>query len=101
MHDAAASRNDHDLCESARPIGGKRPHSFVVVNLGRPTHGVAEIESALERLGIQVDVIESGQRPACNAAVFRIPEQRVAAVMLALMMGGFVDVTAYEANDAL
>ena len=83
------------------PIREKRPQSFVVVNLDRATHGVAEIESALAHLGIPVDVIESGRRPAWNAAVLRIPEQRVAEAMLALMMRGFADVTAYEANDAL
>ena len=74
--------------------------SFIVVNLDRASKDAAEIESILEPLGISLEVVESGRQMRFNTAVvLRVPEQRVADVMLALEMKGFADVMAYESNE--
>ena len=75
--------------------------SFIVVNLDRVNKDAAEIESVLEPLGIPVEVVESGRQMRFNTAVvLRVPEQRVAEVMLALEMKGFADVMAYQSGEA-
>lgn len=79
----------------------KQTGSFVVVNLDRAKHGLAEIQVVLESLDIPVEIVESGRQLRWNtAAVLRIPEHRVADAMLALGMRGYGDVMAYQSNDA-
>jgi len=74
--------------------------SFIVVNLDRASKDAAAIESALEPLGIPVEVVESGrQMRFSTAVVLRVPEQRVTEVMLALEMKGFADVMAYQSGE--
>jgi hypothetical protein len=75
--------------------------SFVVVSLDQIKQGVAEIQSVLESLGIDVEVVESGRRLRWNAAVvLRIPERRIPEAMLALGMKGFSDVMAYQSGES-
>jgi hypothetical protein len=79
-----------------------RMGSLVVVNLDRINHGVAKIESILEPLGIPVEVVESGRQLRWNTAVvLRVPEHRIADVMLALEVKGFADVIAYQSETEL
>jgi hypothetical protein len=78
----------------------KQTGSFVVVNLDRTNHGVAEVQSVLESLDIPVEVVESGRQLRWNAAVvLRVPEHRIADAMVALGMKGFADVMAYQSSE--
>ena len=76
--------------------------SFVVVSLDQVKHGITQIRSVLESIGIAVEVVESGRRLRWSTAVvLRIPEPQVAEAMLALGMNGFGDVVAYQSSDAV
>lgn len=73
--------------------------SFVVVALDLVKQGVTEIRSALDSLGIQAEVVESGRRLRwTTAVVLRIPEHRIPEALLVLGLKGFTDVMAYQST---
>ncbi len=74
----------------------------LVINLERSSQPVAEIATALEPLGIPVDVVDRGPQLRWTATlVLRVPTERAEEAMLALALKGFGDVLAYESDQAM
>ena len=71
--------------------------SLVVVKLGQNGADAPMVFEALEQVGLLGEVSETElEMPESGAVGFRVPRDRMAAVVLALECSGFADVKAYE-----
>ena len=74
--------------------------SLVVVRLGRHGEQAPLVFEILEQAGLLGEVSEEGvEMIEAGAVGFRVPQDQVAAVVLALDGGGFADVRAYEVQS--
>jgi hypothetical protein len=71
--------------------------SLVVVKLDRDAERAPVVFEVLEKAGLLAEVSEDGVEMVEPGALgFRVPRERMDAVVLALECGGFVNVKAYE-----
>jgi hypothetical protein len=74
--------------------------AVVVVRLGRHGEEASLVFEILEQAGLLGEVSEEGvEMIEAGAVGFRVPQEKVAAVVLALDCGGLVDVRAYEVRS--
>ncbi len=74
--------------------------SLVVVRLDRHSGESPPIFEVLEQLGLLSEVEEHAVEMVADGAVgFRVPRDRMAAVVLALECSGFLDVRAYDVQE--
>ncbi len=75
--------------------------SVVVVKLGHNGADAPRVFEVLEQVGLLGDVSETEVEVAEQGAVgFRVPRDRMAAVVLALECSGFADVKAYDVQTS-
>jgi hypothetical protein len=72
--------------------------TFIVVNAD--VAQLPEVVGALESFGIGIEFVGSGQQlRRASTLIFRVPDGRVADVLVALQLSGFADALAYEVGE--